>query len=74
MPVDYGTLFGRMCYFLSQPPLLFGIPDLPPEIMGRLTELQAPVELVVPDLDTFCIPESDLERIRWAVAAALALN
>jgi hypothetical protein len=30
------------------------------------------VELVVPDLEAFCVPEEDLERIQWAIDAACA--
>jgi len=69
---DYAALFGCMCVFGRQPPLLFAIPELPPAILARLPGNQAPVELVVPDLDAFCIPEEDLERIQWAIDAACA--
>ena len=72
MKTDYDGLFGHMCDFTQHPPLLFGIPDLAPELYERLEETRSPVELVVPDLDAFCVPEEDLERIQWAVDAANA--
>jgi hypothetical protein len=72
MRTDYEGLFGRMCQFSDRPPLFFAIPNEAPETAARLAYFHAPVELVVPDLDAFCIPEEDLERIQWAVDAALA--
>jgi hypothetical protein len=72
---DYGTdyegLFGQMCQFAHHPPLLFAIPALSPEVCRRLEYTRVPVEMVVPDLDAFCVPEEDLERIQWAIDAAL---
>ena len=72
MRTDYGRLFGRMCDLRREPPLLFAIPELEAEVRQRVAYMHAPVELVVPDLDAFCVPEADLERIQWAVDAALA--
>lgn len=72
MKPDYGRLFGRMCDLRGEPPLLFAIPELEAEVCQRVAYLHTPVELVVPDLDAFCVPEADLERIQWAVDAALA--
>jgi hypothetical protein len=71
MKTDYDGLFGHMCDFSSQPPLLFAIPELTEEMYERLARTTSPVELVVPDLDAFCVPEEDLERIQWAVEAAM---
>lgn len=71
MPVDFGTLFGQMCHFKHQPPLLFGIPHLPIDVLRRLAEVEVPVELLLPDLDSFSVSADELERIRWAVATAL---
>ncbi|HKJ00003.1 MAG TPA: hypothetical protein VKB51_16115 [bacterium] len=70
MRTDYDRLFGQMCVFGSRPPLLFAIPELSPEVYRRLASTHAPVELVVPDLDAFCVPEEDLERIQEAINAA----
>ena len=71
MKTDYQGLFGRMCAFREEEPLLlFSIPELAADRFHRFVYSNAPVELVVPDLDAFCIPEEDLERIQWAVDAA----
>lgn len=70
MRTDYQALFGQMCEFRMEPPLLFSIPFLADEDFVRFAYSESPVELVVPDLDAFCIPEEDLERIQWAVDAA----
>lgn len=70
MQTDFQRLFGHMCHFRSHRPLLFAIPELDGEVRQRLSYVHAPVELVVPDLDSFCVPEEDLERIQWAVDAA----
>jgi hypothetical protein len=72
MRTDYEGLFGYMCELQHEPPLLFAIPYLEPGVFLRLLHSNAPVELVVPDLDAFCVPEADLERIQWAVDAAMA--
>lgn len=71
MGSDYNDLFGHICDFSRQPPLLFCIPELTEDVYARLVYTQSPVELVVPDLDAFCVPEEDLERIQWAVDAAM---
>ena len=71
MKTDYAGLFGRMCDFTRSPPLLFCIPELRSEQFHRFVSSHAPVEVVVPDLDACRVPEKDLERIRWAVEAAL---
>jgi hypothetical protein len=70
----YAALFGHMCDFARHPPLLFAIPELDAAIFLRLLDNPAPVELVVPDLEAFCVPEEDLERIQWAIDAACALD
>jgi hypothetical protein len=71
MHSDYNDLFGQMCDFTRHPPLLFAIPELSAQMYERLAQIESPVELVVPDLDAFCVPEEDLERIQWAVEAAM---
>jgi hypothetical protein len=72
MNTNLDVVYGYMCDFQREPLLLFSIPDLGDETFARIAYSDSPVELVVPNLDDFCIPEEDLERIQWAVDAALA--
>jgi hypothetical protein len=72
MSTDFGALYGHMCEFKRRPLLLFSIPELADETFARIAYSNSPVELVVPNLDDFCVPEEDLERIQWAIDAARA--